>query len=113
MNAIRAELKLDTMFVGKVVRTHSDKNSLSNEAGIHAHLGSSDEASGSCIIIVTPDGERTMNTHLGAVDSTTDRRSIRRNQIKPNISLLRVPMGHRRAKKRSTRCNQCSKGSNH
>lgn len=70
MNAIRAlsQLKLQTMFVGKVgkdafgqkIRTRMEN------LGIHAHLGVSEEASGSCIILVTPDGERTMNTHLGA-----------------------------------------------
>jgi sugar/nucleoside kinase (ribokinase family) len=33
---------------------------------IDQHLGKTDEATGSCVILVTPDGERTMHTCLGA-----------------------------------------------
>lgn len=34
--------------------------------GIESHLSVCDEDTGVCLILITPDGERTMNTHLGA-----------------------------------------------
>ena len=36
------------------------------ELGIRGHLGEAKDATGSCVILITPDGERTMNTNLGA-----------------------------------------------
>jgi len=70
MNAIRtiASLGKKTAFAGMV----SDDDfgyrirSRMEELGIKASLGQSNEPTGSCVILITPDGERTMNTHLGA-----------------------------------------------
>lgn len=36
------------------------------ELGIKERLNASDKPTGTCVVLVTPDGERTMNTHLGA-----------------------------------------------
>lgn len=36
------------------------------ELAIHCHVARGEHPTGSCVILVTPDGERTMNTHLGA-----------------------------------------------
>ena len=70
LNAIKtlAGLDINTAFAGMVGQddfgtTVVDKMT---QAGIAAFLGSSTEPTGSCLVLVTPDGERTMNTHLGA-----------------------------------------------
>lgn len=70
LNAIRtlAGLGFQTSFMGMTgdddfggkIRTRL------SEHGIKAHLGQTETATGSCLILVTPDGERTMNTCLGA-----------------------------------------------
>lgn len=70
MNALRtmAQLGKKTVFAGMVsddefgqrVRTRM------RELGIVDRLGKSGEPTGSCVILITPDGERTMNTCLGA-----------------------------------------------
>jgi sugar/nucleoside kinase (ribokinase family) len=71
MNAIRtlASLGHKTVFAGMVNddeygnRIRERMNSL----GIKSYLGGhNDEATGTCLILITPDGERTMNTNLGA-----------------------------------------------
>lgn len=70
LNAIRtlAALGKKTAFAGMVGPDHFGKKIAGRmqELGIQAHLGETDEATGSCVILITPDGERTMNTHLGA-----------------------------------------------
>ena len=70
LNAIKtlAGLDVKTAFAGMVGRdkfgtTIAEKMS---ETGIASFLGTSEEPTGSCLVLVTPDGERTMNTHLGA-----------------------------------------------
>ncbi|SMF22408.1 adenosine kinase [Pseudobacteriovorax antillogorgiicola] len=71
LNAIRtlASLGANTAFAGMVGHdgygTHIENRM--NELGIDAHLLHSENAdTGTCFILITPDGERTMNTNLGA-----------------------------------------------
>jgi sugar/nucleoside kinase (ribokinase family) len=70
MNAIRALALLGkkTAFAGMV---SDDEFGLQirdrmSALGIHSQLGESGEPTGTCLILVTPDGERTMATCLGA-----------------------------------------------
>ncbi len=70
MNAIRtlAALGMRTCFAGMIGEDDFGsriKNRMQH-LGIKSHLGLSDVATGSCLILITPDGERTMNTCLGA-----------------------------------------------
>ena len=71
LNAIRtlASLGAKTAFAG-MVGHDGDGTHIENrmkELGIDAHLLQSDKAdTGTCFILITPDGERTMNTNLGA-----------------------------------------------
>ena len=70
LNAIRtiASLGLKTSFSGMV--GEDSYGSLIKERmkdlGIEAKLATGKDATGTCLILVTPDGERTMNTNLGA-----------------------------------------------
>ena len=69
-NTIRAMARLgsDVGFIGKVGRdTTGDffEQALSN-LGIHPVIFRGDSRSGKCVSLVSPDGERTMLTHLGA-----------------------------------------------
>lgn len=71
MNALRtvASLGLKTSFAGMIGRDDFGKRISERMKQLHieSHLGvSSDEPTGSCLILITPDGERTMNTNLGA-----------------------------------------------
>ncbi len=70
MNAIRtlAQLGKKTAFAGMVgVDAFGERiKSRMAQLGIQSHLGHGQEATGSCVILITPDGERTMNTNLGA-----------------------------------------------
>lgn len=70
MNAIRtlAQLGQKTAFAGMVADDAYGKRIINRmqELGIHSKLGRSAEGTGTCVILITPDGERTMNTHLGA-----------------------------------------------
>jgi sugar/nucleoside kinase (ribokinase family) len=70
MNAIRtlASLGKRTVFAGMVSNDDFGERIKRRmaELGIKAHLGTSHEGTGSCVILITPDGERTMNTHLGS-----------------------------------------------
>ncbi|NRA64114.1 MAG: adenosine kinase [Pseudobacteriovorax sp.] len=71
LNAIRTLASLDakTAFAGMIGQDdHGSKiESRMKDLGIDAHLQKIDDtATGSCFILVTPDGERTMNTNLGA-----------------------------------------------
>jgi sugar/nucleoside kinase (ribokinase family) len=70
LNAIRtlAQLGQKTAFAGMVADDDYGRRIVSRmqELGITAKLGRSREATGTCVILITPDGERTMNTHLGA-----------------------------------------------
>ncbi len=70
LNAIRtlASLGCRTSFAGMVGQDRfgtliADRMKI---LGIDAHLGSIIDATGTCLILITPDGERTMNTNLGA-----------------------------------------------
>ncbi len=71
LNAMRtlAALGANTAFAG-MIGDDGIGNHITNrmeEIGIEAHLQKSSQAStGTCFILVTPDGERTMNTNLGA-----------------------------------------------
>lgn len=71
LNLIKAMAQLNkkTFFAGVVSDDFFGskiKNKL-NELNIQYKLGSnSTESTGSCVILVTPDGERTLNTYLGA-----------------------------------------------
>lgn len=71
LNAVRtlASLGSKTAFAGMVGHdgygTHIENRM--KELGIEAHLKHSESAdTGTCFILITPDGERTMNTNLGA-----------------------------------------------
>ena len=71
MNAIRtlAALGLKTCFAGVVGKDDFGGRIQARMKQLHidSRLSVIDhEATGSCIILITPDGERTMNTHLGA-----------------------------------------------
>lgn len=76
MNAIRtlASLGKKTAFAGMVANDafgESIRHRM-KELDIIANLGHSQEPTGTCVILITPDGERTMNTHLGASRLYTD-----------------------------------------
>jgi sugar/nucleoside kinase (ribokinase family) len=70
MNAIRALalLKKKTSFAGMVSADEygTQIRERMSALGIHSQLGESTEPTGTCLILVTPDGERTMATCLGA-----------------------------------------------
>lgn len=70
LNAIRtlAQLGKKTVFAGMVSDDEfGDRIAKRMEQlKIVSRLGRSSERTGSCVILITPDGERTMNTHLGA-----------------------------------------------
>jgi sugar/nucleoside kinase (ribokinase family) len=70
LNAIRtmAQLGRKTAFAGMVGDDDFGHRIVKRmeQLGIEAHLGRSREPTGSCVVLITPDGERTMNTHLGA-----------------------------------------------
>lgn len=70
MNAIRtlAQLGKKTAFAGMVSDDEFGERIIKRmqQLQIAGHLGRSHEKTGSCVILITPDGERTMNTHLGA-----------------------------------------------
>ncbi|MFK7824851.1 MAG: adenosine kinase [Oligoflexales bacterium] len=71
MNAMRALARLGkkTCFAGMVAEDHFGgkiKKRL-GELSINGHLNvTKEEATGTCMVLVTPDGERTMVTYLGA-----------------------------------------------
>ncbi len=63
-----AKLGVKTGFSGKIGKDKLGKfyyDELNNH-GIKAHMHTSDLLSGQCMVLVSPDGERTMNTFLGA-----------------------------------------------
>ncbi|MFW7377545.1 MAG: adenosine kinase [Oligoflexus sp.] len=71
LNAIRtlAELGAKTSFAGMIGQDKYAEQIKARMAqlGIKANLQATDKAAtGSCFILITPDGERTMNTNLGA-----------------------------------------------
>jgi sugar/nucleoside kinase (ribokinase family) len=70
MNAIRtlAYLECQTLFTGMICNDHYGERiqSRMGDLGITSRLSFSNEPTGTCIILVTPDHERTMNTFLGA-----------------------------------------------
>lgn len=71
MNAIRtlASLGHKTVFAGMVNDDEFGQRirERMHDLGIKAYLGGhNDESTGTCLILITPDGERTMNTNLGA-----------------------------------------------
>lgn len=71
LNTIRitASLGSKTAFIGMVAKDDFGHKILERmrDLGIAPLLAdtSGDEPTGSCVVLVTPDGERTMNTHLG------------------------------------------------
>ena len=70
MNAVRtlAQLEKKTAFAGMVGDDAFGDRIMArmHQLGIKPRLGKSPEPTGSCVVLITPDGERTMNTHLGA-----------------------------------------------
>lgn len=70
MNAIRtlAALGAKTSFVGAIGEDEFGQliASRMEQLGINPQLGKRQEATGTCLVLITPDGERTMNTNLGA-----------------------------------------------
>lgn len=71
MNAIRtlAALGKKAVFAGMVSKDDFGRRieERLEQLGIDSHLiFGNEDATGSCVILITPDGERTMNTHLGS-----------------------------------------------
>lgn len=70
LNALRtlAQLGKKTVFAGMVSDDVYGNRILTRmkDLGIKGDLGRSHESTGTCVILITPDGERTMNTNLGA-----------------------------------------------
>lgn len=71
MNAVRAMalLKKRAMFVGMISHDEFGEKikRRMEDLSIHSELHIADkESTGICLVLVTPDGERTMNTYLGA-----------------------------------------------
>ena len=71
LNAIRALASLGkkAVFAGMVSKDEFGEriHERLHQLGIDGYLTFGDEdATGSCVILITPDGERTMNTHLGS-----------------------------------------------
>ena len=84
LNAIRtlAALGLKTVFAGMIGSDPYGQRIIHRmrELGITERLGRTEENTGTCVILVTPDGERTMNTHLGA-SRLYDERHIPNHEI--------------------------------
>jgi sugar/nucleoside kinase (ribokinase family) len=70
MNATRAlaAMGAKAFFVGMIGRDDFGKQikSRMSALGINSRVEEADESTGSCAVLITPDGERTMNTCLGA-----------------------------------------------
>lgn len=70
MNAIRtlSQLGKKTFFAGMVSEDNygSQIKERLSTVGIDSAIANGEGGTGTCVILVTPDGERTMNTHLGA-----------------------------------------------
>lgn len=70
MNAIRtlSQLGKNTFFAGMVSEDSygSQIEDRLTTVGIESAIAHGEGGTGTCVILVTPDGERTMNTHLGA-----------------------------------------------
>lgn len=70
LNAIRtlASLGVKTVFAGMIGNDGYGQKIVGRmrQLGISERLGQTEEGTGTCVILITPDGERTMNTHLGA-----------------------------------------------
>jgi sugar/nucleoside kinase (ribokinase family) len=84
LNAIRtlASLGRKTVFAGMIGSDEYGTRILHRmrELGIEERLGRTAEGTGTCVILITPDGERTMNTHLGA-SRLYDERNIPAQEI--------------------------------
>jgi sugar/nucleoside kinase (ribokinase family) len=86
LNAIRtlAALGKKAVFAGMVSKDEFGEriHERLRQLGIDGHLtfGTAD-ATGSCVILITPDGERTMNTHLGA-SRLYDKAAVPHDKIK-------------------------------
>lgn len=64
-----ARLGIKTTFIGKTGKGQGGdfyKQSLQKLGGDISHFKTGDIANGRCLALITPDGERTMRTHLGA-----------------------------------------------
>ncbi len=64
-----SRLGLKTTFIGKVGKGQGGdfyKNSLKQLGGDISHFKTGEVSNGRCLSLITPDGERTMRTHLGA-----------------------------------------------
>lgn len=68
-----AKLGLESGFIGKVSDDKIGKffSSNSRENGVTPHMQMSETPSGHCTILVSPDGERTLCTYLGAASELT------------------------------------------
>ncbi|MFL2812831.1 MAG: adenosine kinase [Paracoccaceae bacterium] len=69
-----SQLGIKTSYIGKVYDDEfgkfftDDLNSNNVEYGVSDKFDSSNFSTGHCIVLVTPDGERTMNTYLGVTE---------------------------------------------
>jgi len=86
LNAIRtlAALGKKAVFAGMVSKDEFGEriHDRLHQLGIDGHLTfGTDDATGSCVILITPDGERTMNTHLGS-SRLYDKAAVPHDKIK-------------------------------
>jgi len=85
-----AQFGNNVCFTGKVSNDESGKNFIDclSESGVKTHvLQSSNNTSGECLVLVTPDNERTMNTYLGS-SSTLSIDDVSLDYIKNSEYLL-------------------------
>jgi len=85
-----AQFSDNVCFSGKVSDDESGKNFINclNESGVDAHVAKiNDQRSGECLVLITPDNERTMNTFLGS-SSLLSENDISKESIKDSDYLL-------------------------
>ena len=85
-----AQFSDSVCFSGKVSDDESGKNFINclNESGVDAHVSKiKDQRSGECLVLITPDNERTMNTFLGS-SSLLSNNDISKKSIQDSDYLL-------------------------
>ena len=85
-----AQFSDNVCFSGKVSDDESGKNFINclNESGVDAHVAKiKDQRSGECLVLITPDNERTMNTFLGSSSLLSDN-DISKESIQESDYLL-------------------------
>ena len=86
-----AQFKDNVCFSGKVSDDESGKNFINclNESGVDAHVTKiNNQRSGECLVLITPDNERTMNTFLGS-SSLLSENDISKESIKGSTNKVK------------------------